>query len=90
MKIRNEEMKERKPKMKTWIRLGRRFALHPSRGVLRQLSGIFEVGPPFDLLAVIFDGLDAQVQFRRDFLGLPPAPDQLKNFQFAITETFHW
>jgi hypothetical protein len=65
------------------------FPLHPGGGVLGQLGGIPEVELLFDLLTVILDGFDAEMEFRRDFLGLLPAAYQLKNLQFAVAETFH-
>ena len=40
------------------------------------------------MLAVIFNGLDAQVQFVRDLPRLFPLADQLKDFQFTVAESF--
>ena len=65
------------------------FPLHPGGGVLGQLGGIPEVELLFDLLTVILDGFDAEMEFRRDFLGLFPAANQLKDLEFAIAQSFN-
>ena len=62
-------------------------ALYPGRGG-RRSPRVLQVQLPLNLLAVILDGLDAQVQFGGDFLGLLPPPNQLEHLQFAVAQTF--
>lgn len=58
---------------------GGQFALHPSRSVLRQLGRVFQVKLMLNLLAVIFNRLDAQMQFVGNFAGLLPLANQLED-----------
>src|ERR1035441_6359705 len=59
---------------------------NPASGVLGELSRALQAKLLLNLLAVILDGLDAQMQCLRDFLGLPPLADELKDFQFPVAE----
>ena len=52
--------------------------------MLGQLTGIAQVQLSFDLLAIILDGLDAQMEFLGNILGPLPSADELEDFQFAI------
>ena len=52
-----------------------------------QLRCALEVELLFDLLTVVFNGLDAEVQLRGDVLGLLPLTDELEDFQFTVAET---
>src|SRR5437870_13298645 len=64
------------------------FPLHPGSRVLGELTGVFQVELPFDLLAIILDGLDAQVQLVGNIARLFPLTDQLKNFQLPVAQSF--
>ena len=62
------------------------FPLDPDRGVLGKFDRALQVELLLNLLAVVLDGLDAQMQFLRDFLGLLPLPDELEHFHLPVTE----
>src|SRR6266571_2654158 len=65
------------------------LALHPGGGVLGEFSGVFQIELPFDLLAIIFNGLDTQVQFLCNIARLFTLPDQLEHFQLAVPESLY-
>src|SRR5439155_857183 len=62
------------------------FPLHPGSGVMGQLGRVPEVELSLYLLAVILDGLDAQMQFLGDLAGLFPLADELEDLQFAVAQ----
>src|SRR5207249_4453306 len=68
--------------------LGGNFALHPGSGVLGELARVFQIELTLNLLAIIFDRFDAQMQFVGDVARLFPLADELKDFQFTVTEYF--
>ena len=54
--------------------------------MLGQFDRAFQVELLLNLLAVVLDGLDAQMQLAGNLLGLLPLPDELKHLQLPITE----
>src|SRR5580765_1975104 len=72
-----------------WDRSGGFFALDPGRCVLGQFRSAFQVQFLLNLLAIIFDGLDAQVKFVGDVARLLPPADKLKDLHFTIAQPAH-
>ena len=58
----------------------RNLSLHPRCRVLRQLGRISQIKFPLYLFAIVFNRLDAQVQFIGNFARLLPLADELENF----------
>src|SRR5439155_11934889 len=71
------------------ISLRRDLALHPGGGVLGEFSSVFQIELPFDLLAILFNGLDTQVQFFRNITRFLPLPDQLEHFQLPVAKPLY-
>src|SRR5689334_6547364 len=59
---------------------------HPGSRVLSQFRGTLKSELPLDLLAVILNGLHAQMQFLGDLPRLLPSPDQLEDLQLAVAQ----
>jgi len=57
--------------------------------MLREFGRVLEIELVLNLLAVVLDGLDAQVQFLGDFTRFLPLPDELKDLQFTVAEAFN-
>ena len=54
-----------------------------------EFSGVFQIELPFDLLAIIFNGLDTQVQFFGNITRFLPLPDQLEHFQLPVAKPLY-
>src|SRR5207253_2610390 len=67
-----------------------RFAAYPGSGALRQFSGVLQAQLALNLLAIILNGLDAQMQFIGDFPRGLPLANELKHFQLAVAEALNW
>src|SRR5207244_8457877 len=70
--------------------LGGNLALDPGRGVLGEFGGVFQIELPLNLLAIIFNGLNAQVQLIGDLPRLLPLTDQLRSEERRVGKEFRY
>ena len=60
--------------------------MHPVKGVLHQLRGVFQIELRFDVFAISLNRADAEMKFAGDLARAVAFADQAEDLQLAIGE----